>query len=81
MSNCNQLYCKKKNTGIKNFDGRKCNSDEWWNNKKCRCESKKRHLCEKNYVRRPTTYNCENEKYLATVMYDSAIMYDKIKES
>ena len=33
-------YIVKKNTGIKNFDGSKCNSDEWWNNKKCRCESK-----------------------------------------
>ena len=22
-----------------NFDGRKCNSDQWWNNDKCRCES------------------------------------------
>ena len=19
------------------FDGRKCNSDKWWNNRKCRC--------------------------------------------
>ena len=30
------------------FDGRKCNSDQWWNNDKCRCECKKRHLCEKD---------------------------------
>ena len=22
------------------FDGRKCNSDQWWNNNKCRCECK-----------------------------------------
>ena len=22
------------------FDGRKCNSDQWWNNDKCRCECK-----------------------------------------
>ena len=26
------------------FDGRKCNSDQWWNNYKCRCECKKRHV-------------------------------------
>ena len=32
------------------FDGRKCNSDQWWNNDKCRCECKKHHTCEKNYV-------------------------------
>ena len=32
------------------FNGRKCNSDQWWNNDNCRCESKKRHACEKDYV-------------------------------
>ena len=29
------------------FDGRKCNSDEWWENDKCQCEFKKRHVCKK----------------------------------
>ena len=29
------------------FDERKCNSDQWWNNDKCKCECKKRHVCEK----------------------------------
>ena len=29
------------------FDGRKYNSDQWWNNIKCQCECKKRHVCEK----------------------------------
>ena len=29
------------------FDGRKCNSDQCWNNNKYRCECIKRHLCEK----------------------------------
>ena len=29
------------------FDGRKCNSDQWWNNDKCWCECKKLHVCEK----------------------------------
>ena len=32
------------------FDERICNSDEWLNNDKCRCECKKRHLREKDYV-------------------------------
>ena len=32
------------------FDGRKCNSDQWWNNDKYRCECRKRHVCEKDYV-------------------------------
>ena len=32
------------------FDGRKCNSYQLWNNDKCRCECKKRHVCEKDYI-------------------------------
>ena len=27
------------------FNGRKCNSDQRWNNAKCRFECKKRHIC------------------------------------
>ena len=33
-----------------NFDRRKCNSDQWWNNDKCLFECEKRHLCEKDYI-------------------------------
>ena len=29
------------------FVGRKCNSDQWWNNSKCWSECKKRHVLEK----------------------------------
>ena len=32
------------------FDGRKCVSDHWWSNNKCRCESKKLHVCEKDDI-------------------------------
>ena len=46
--------CKRK------FDGRKCNSDQWWDNDKCRYKCKKRHVCEKNYVWNPATCSCEN---------------------
>ena len=40
------------------FDGRKCNSNQWWNNDKCRCKCKKHHVCEKNYVWNPATCCC-----------------------
>ena len=31
------------------FDGRKCNSDQWWNNRKCRCEcNEETNFSEKN---------------------------------
>ena len=32
------------------LDGTKCNSNQWWNNNNCRCECKKRYMCEKDYV-------------------------------
>ena len=35
------------------FDGRKCNSDQWWNNNKCRCGCIKCHVCEKDYICNP----------------------------
>ena len=32
------------------FDGTKCNSNQRWNNDKCRCECKKHPICERDYV-------------------------------
>ena len=60
------------------FNGRKFNSDQWWNNDKCQCECKKHHICEKDYIRNPATCSCEDGKYLASIMDDSAITCDKI---
>ena len=54
------------------FDWKKCNSDQRWNNDK-------HHVCEKDYVWNPATCSCE--KYLASIMDDSAIMCDDIIES
>ena len=62
------------------FDGRNCNSNQWWNNDKCWCECKKCHVCEKDFVWNPATCNCENGKYLASIMDDSAIICDEIVE-
>ena len=59
------------------FDGRKCNSDQWWNVNRCWCERKKC-VCEKDYIWNPATYSCEHGKYLASIMNDSEIMCDKI---
>ena len=33
-----------------NFDRKKCNSNQWWNNDKCRCECKKHNKYEKGYI-------------------------------
>ena len=60
------------------FDGRKCNSDQWWNNDKCRCECNKRHACEKDYVWNPFTSSYQNRKYLASIINNSAIFVVKL---
>ena len=61
------------------YDGTNCNSDQWWNNDKRQCECKKIHVCEKDYAWNPATCNCENGKYLASIM--SKIICDEIIES
>ena len=63
------------------FNGTKCNSNQWWNNDKCWCDCKKIHLFEKDYVWNPATCNCENGKYLASIMNDSVITCDEVTES
>ena len=60
------------------FDGKKCNSDQWWSNYKSQCECNKHHMREKDYVWNPATCNSENEKYLASIMDDSVITHDEI---
>ena len=59
------------------FDGRKCNSDQLWNNNKCQCRCTKRYVCEKDYVWNPATSNSENRKYLTSFMNDSAMICEK----
>ena len=55
--------------------------DQWWNNDKCQCECKEPHVCEKDYVWNPATCNCENDKYLSSIMNDSVTTCDEIIES
>ena len=38
-------------------------------------------MCEKSYVWNPATCNCENGKYLASIMDDSTIICDEVIES
>ena len=57
---------------------KKCNSDQWWNNDKCRCECKKSHVCEKDYIWSPPICSCKNGKYLASIKYYT---FEKVIES
>ena len=63
------------------FDETKCKSNQWRNNDKCRYECKKHHICEKEYVWNPVSFNCENVKYLAIIMDDLVITCDDVIES
>ena len=39
---------------------------------------KKHHVCKKDYIWDPATYSCQDGKYLATIMDNSAIISDEI---
>ena len=56
----------------------KCNSDQWSNNDKYRCEYKICHACAKDYIWNPSTCSCENWKYLASITACSAVMCGQI---
>ena len=62
------------------FHERKCNSNHWWNNDKCRCECKK-HIYEKDYIWNPATSSCKNGKHLASIIVDPVITCNEIRES
>ena len=47
--------------------GRKCNSNQKWNNDRCPWESKKHYTCEKDYIWNTDTCSCEIGKYLASI--------------
>ena len=64
------------------FDGRKCNSNQWWNINKCQCECRKYHISEKiMFGILHATCSCENGKYLASIMDNSARICDEDTES
>ena len=51
------------------------------NNDKCQYECKKCQVYETDYVWNPFTCDNENEKYLASIIDDSAIRLDKITDA
>ena len=67
------------------FDGAKWKPNKLWNNNvhvcgivKCQCECKKYHICEKRLCWNLVICNCENGKYLASIMDDSVIKCDEV---
>ena len=60
------------------FDGRKCNSDQKWNNDIYQYKCKTHHICEKVYIWNPATCSCENGKYLASTVDNSLTTCNEI---
>ena len=60
------------------IDGRKCNSNQKWNNGKCRYECKKHSICEADCIWNPATCSWKNGKYLASIVDDSVITLMKL---
>ena len=61
-------------------DGKKCNSDQKWNNDKCWWECKKHHMCEKAYIWNSFACSWENGKYLGSIIDSSVITCDEMYE-
>ena len=69
------------------FNGKKCSSNQKWNNNKwqCECKNPKGHrVCKKknndNNIWNPATCSCKNGKYTRNIIHDSVITCDKIVE-
>ena len=45
---------------------------------KCKFDGKKHHICEKDYIWNPSTFNFKNGIYLASIIDASLIMCDEI---
>ena len=63
-----------------NFDGRRRNSNQNWNNDKCRCKREntvEHQACEKDYMWNPVTWTGKNGWYTGIINDDSVLTYDK----
>ena len=72
LTNHISCQCKRK------FYGTKCKWYQWLKNDNCQCKCKKHYICKKDYVWNPATSNCENGKYLESIMDDSMITWDEV---
>ena len=62
MGQSNQLHSYNLADSRRDFDGRKCNSRQKWNNGKCerKCNKPVKHRsCEENYAWNPCTCGCQ----------------------
>ena len=65
------------------FDDRKYNSNQKWNNNKCRYEcknGKEHHVCKKDFIWNPAACSCKNGKNLSGIINDSVVKCGQIIE-
>ena len=60
------------------FNSTTGNSNQKWNNETCQCECKNYRTCKKDYSWNPSTFVCENDKYLKFIANASVITCDEI---
>ena len=60
------------------FNSRTCNSNQKWNNKTWQFECKNYRNCKKYYSWNPSTFICENSKYLKSIADTPVIECDEI---
>ena len=63
------------------FDSTTSNSNQKWNNERCQCECKNCLTCKDDYNWNPSTCICENCKYLKSIIDESVIVWDEIKNA
>ena len=86
ITGINESITSTKHTSCKckcKFDGRKCNSNQRWNNNKSLCECKnlkEHHVRKKDYICNSATCSCENGKYFASIVDNSVITCDEFIE-
>ena len=60
------------------FTSTTCNSNQKWNNEMCQCKCENYCMCKKDYSWNPSTFICENRKYLKIIANTSVIECDEI---
>ena len=60
------------------FNCTTCNSNQKWNNETCQSECKNYRKCKKYYSWNPSSFICENSKYLKSIGDTSVIACDEI---
>ena len=80
ITNKNEAKTMKKNISCDckcKFNSTACNSNQKLNDESCQCKCRNYRKCKKDYSWNPSTFNCEESKYLKSIA-DTVIRHDEI---